>query len=293
MTSRSGSSAICAYAASATQELVKHGFFFEGLSQVRRLCLPNYKGFLEYFLTRLPPQDLTLRAYDRRSLVGNEVVSDFCEWAEIDLSGLTVVTSNESQSLSATRLIHSFNKAQIVRSGDPVTLDAYRKLVVLVGGLYSGSEKLKASMFEGIVDQTDVDWLTSATGIVFDRADSEILASDLIEYLQDISQIDGDLLAPSLREIGVEGVSQYDTTQRLVRLYLGLIAQEDWSGKATHVRQLDAALAECDALRAERDALQAERDTAEAKAEALAASYRHATRYPWKYLIDAFRQRLH
>lgn len=244
------------YAASATQEAVKNGFVLDDMVQIRGRCMLSYRVALEFFLESLPLEAVTVRVFDKASLIANDVVSDFCAWADVDMSKKKVENRNESLSLSAMRLIHSFNKAQIVRSGDKATLAAYEALVQMIKRIYAGHDKLSATLFEGIVDRKDTDWLQAATGIEFKPPAKNEVCPDLVAYLQDITEIDADLLDPFLRQFGVGDVSKYDIPQKVVRLYLGLLMQQAQAQTLGELRN------------------------------------RHATRYPWKYLVKAVLLRL-
>jgi hypothetical protein len=188
---------------------------------------PSYRRRLERFL-ELAPGAVTVRAFDRDRLAGGSVVRDFCDIAGLDFGRLRDETANESLSIDALKLLLVFNASNACSGGDRIVMGARRQLVATLRSLYADGE-IPAERFACVADDSELEWLESATGIALPPAARTALdgwgEADLDRWLRDLTDVDLEPLDAELGRLGVAGRFP-GAAPKLSRLYYALVVEQ-------------------------------------------------------------------
>lgn len=214
-----------AFTASSFQQGVRGGSV---LPLRRGTVRPGYRRRLERFL-ELVPGAATVRAFDRDHLAGGSVVQDFCDITELDFGRLTDETTNESLSVAALKLLLVFNASNACSGGDRIVMGARRQLVTTLRSLYGNREPIPAERFACVADDSELEWLESATGVTLPAAAGAALdewaEADLDRWLRDLTDVDLEPLDAELGRLGVAGTFP-DPASKLSRLYYALVVEQ-------------------------------------------------------------------
>lgn len=214
-----------AFTASSFQQGVRGGSV---LPLQRGTIRPGYRRRLERFL-ELAPGAVTVRAFEPDRLAGGSVVQDFCDIAGLDLGRLTVETANESLSIEALKLLLAFNASNGCSGGDRIVLGARRQLVATLRSLYGSGGSIPAERFACVADDSELEWLESATGVALPPATGTALdgwgEADLDRWLRDLTDVDLEPLDAELARAGVAGRFP-DPASKLSRLYYALVVEQ-------------------------------------------------------------------
>jgi len=173
------------FAASAFQERVK-----SGIKNVQASISPGYRNCLETYDELLGTGRVRVRVFDRRHLEGGSVVRDFCTQAGMDPDRVTETSRNESLSASALKILYTFNRTNPCFYGEKSLVRARRQLISSLQSLYAGTGAVDPARFVRHADHSDLDYLRSAHGIVFDDPGLPDNALDLESWLDDFSDVD-------------------------------------------------------------------------------------------------------
>ncbi len=209
------------FAASRFQQNIKGG-----MTACPRRISPFYRFRLATFSQSLPRERIHVRAYDRKKLVDGDVVADFCDVAGLDRDLINQKTANVGLSLPAAKLLLIFNKSNVLCSKERALHWARLKLVRLIQEKYALEEKIPSGIFARIADYSEIDYLRDSFGIDFERKTAEFGAADIDELFSDTSTVNDSYLDDLLCEHGADAGSFTSLSEKLVRLYYGLVAEE-------------------------------------------------------------------
>lgn len=214
-----------AFTASSFQQGVRGGSV---LPLRRGTIRPGYRRRLERFLA-LAPGAVTVREFDRDRLAGGSVVQDFCDIVGLEFDRLTDEAANESLSLAALKLLLVFNASNACSGGDRIVMRARRQLVATVRSLYGDGDSIPTDRFACVADDSELEWLESATGVALQPATRRALAgwdeAQLDRWLRDLTGIDLEPLDAELRRLGIAGRFP-DPASKLSRLYYALVVEQ-------------------------------------------------------------------
>jgi hypothetical protein len=144
---------------------------------------PGYKAKLEKFLKVFGKDAVKIQEFKRAKLLKNDVVSDFCNIAGLNLSSVTVSEENKAISVGAMKILFHFNRKMPLIFGDP---DLVKARWIFVSALnYATKETGQPSkdIFSALVAPQATDWLTNELGITFDQISTKAPMQRLREYL--------------------------------------------------------------------------------------------------------------
>ena len=208
------------YAASVFQETVKHGN-----GKIPDRIGHDYKSLLEIYRQKLPAENIKVREFSVDRLKGGTIVADFSNLINIQLGSAKAENLNQSLSLDAVRLLYLFNRNCLVRKGDVHINSAVNKLTALVRSAYPGGVRLDPSLFVPYADYSSNTYLRDCYGIDFpDPVKPDAHQPSLPDILDDFSQFDIGPLDQLLEQHGVSSYKSPTVGEKIVRLFLALVA---------------------------------------------------------------------
>lgn len=211
------------FVASSLQERIKIG-----MTEFPKKINPKYRFRLEKFLNLDDLIDLVVRKFERDSLIGGSVVTDFCSIAKIKVQSVKELNKNSTLPLAALSLLYLFNRTCPVYHGDEVLLKAKKRMIKELRQKYREWPKIKDADVAGMAVTSDLYFLDKSFGIKFESSSkfSEISSIDgnkpLIENIPD--EVNDNLL-DLLKKHNVEGV--FSTPEKAInRLYMHCVYLE-------------------------------------------------------------------
>jgi len=125
-----------------------------------------YRARLEKFDTIFGRENVTLVKFNRKSLIGGDVVLDFAERIGLPITVEDVVQANVSLSQEAVAALYARNKYGI----RPLEIGPWHRARqtarLAVEGLGSGTFRLSAALLQPVLDEmaADIDWLEARMG---------------------------------------------------------------------------------------------------------------------------------
>lgn len=205
------------FAASFFQQALKGG-----LAEVPKIN-PNYRLRLETLKHLLPESQLTVRRFDRESLIGGNIISDFAALTGLQTELLVDLKDNSSLPFSAMKMLFIFNRGAMLSSGDDTL---YRARIMFIGALrtaFADQSGPPLSLFDDCAIYAGCAYLAKHFGIAFeDEAASRGESGDVEsaeQKLLDIEDWEVEVLNQALGELGLTG--DFPTVgDKLNRLFL-------------------------------------------------------------------------
>lgn len=214
------------FVASSLQERIKIG-----MTEFPQKINPKYRFRLEKFLNLNDLIKLVVRKFERDSLIGGSVVTDFCSIAKIEAQSVKELNKNSTLSLSALSLLYLFNRTCPVYHGDEVLLKAKKRLIKELRQKYREWPKIKDSDVAGMVVTSDLNFLDKSFGVKFESSSKSSKISSIDgekPFIENIPNEVSDNLLDLLRKHGVEGV--FLTPEKAInRLYMHFVYLESFS----------------------------------------------------------------
>ncbi|MEM0978143.1 MAG: hypothetical protein AAGJ34_11455 [Pseudomonadota bacterium] len=210
---------LTSFAVSQFQQQVK-----SGLADVPYLVRHSYEHCIEPFRKLVGSKNVVVRRFDRETLIGGDVVVDFCDVAGI--AAPVVKASNRSMSADATKLLFHFNKYGPVHSGSHAHAAAHVKFYLAVKKAYRDYPKLDPLYFVPRIDFETQNYLSDHHGISFDVPESPYGRDDVIQYLDDMSSVDLEPLNKILRERRLGTATPENVLEQLSRLYTRFLTNQ-------------------------------------------------------------------
>ena len=208
------------YAASVFQETLKHG-----AGKIPHRIGVDLKSVLEIYRARLPAQNVVVREFSADRLEGGNVITDFSHTIGIHLDSSRTERHNQSISLDCARLLYLFNRNCLVRKGDVQVNSAANQLSALVRSAYADGARMEPSWFTQYADYSSNTYLRDGYGIDFpDAVRSDPDQPSLPDILDDFSRFNVDPLDQLLEQHGVSSYKFPTVGEKIVRLFLALVA---------------------------------------------------------------------
>lgn len=157
------------FASSALQQRIKSNERrVQGDTSALSVPRPTYRERFGKFVDAFGREAVEVSAFDRRTLHGGSVVSDFLLRCGIDPAAVPEQRSNETMNAAATRLMYDFNRTQLRSPGGRPALAARQTLVRLLGDLDDGPRfALPEDLAAQACEPEDIAWLAETFGIDF------------------------------------------------------------------------------------------------------------------------------
>lgn len=211
-----------AFCASAFQEMVKHG-----TNEVGPIS-PSYRTRIEPFLQYLGEEYIEVRQFEPDALVDGDIVSDFCAFYGISITGGQRTLANASISEAALKLLFHFNSLPVLADGNHNRLLAFQELDNSLRLIYSG-EKIDKNAFIDLVDfpESEKLFLFEKFGISYDVPQKRDGTPSFADYIAEMSGIDHAPLDQALIQRGISIGLGGSLADKLICLYDSFLSDED------------------------------------------------------------------
>jgi hypothetical protein len=149
------------FASSMFQQMVKNG--------QKTFSVPDlkYRPRLEPALRVFGLDAVDVVMFDKDTLPGGDVITDFCARIGIDRSRLTNKIANERLSAATIGLIYGFNQLAESKIGTKARFRARYALIERLAVALPGKLRLDPDLVRKRVDPADLDWLAETWGVDF------------------------------------------------------------------------------------------------------------------------------
>lgn len=183
---------------------------------------PQYRSRIEKFIELLGRENVTIRLFDRSSLMNGDVAQDFADFCGITLPERAAVEANSSLSAPALKLLYHFNRERFLKAGDDVLSKAREQLISRLARSYADGPRIELERFSPLAVFDDVEWLRQTCGIDFVSTVEQTDNADLKAWLDDLSDVDPEPLQTLLSGYGLKG--RYpELPDQVCRLFYHLI----------------------------------------------------------------------
>lgn len=235
------------YVQSSFQQNIKNGFVD---IEINRMA-PGYRRRFEKFDNVFGKQNVFLFKYDISTLWNNDVVLDFCQHFDIEISPKTIVRVNDSLSLEATSLLYVYYK---YNEGSSVN----RQLIKIVSNIGKKKVRFSSNVSQSILKNNlnDIRWMEIRLGCSLSEA--------LEDSIGNISSTD-DLLALSvkcaddLKKLLLCNIPKQSATPQKVADWMRLLGQQLSNSNSNQQVKTVSSTAQIDHLKAKKSPMQADK----------------------------------
>jgi hypothetical protein len=125
---------------------------------------PRYRRRLQKFVTVFEREILEFRRFDRETLKGGDVVTDFADWLAVPPPE-AVVRANESLSEAAVALLRQWNASDVPHVGSPAHLRARRQVQELIAETFPGSFRFHPDLARKAANSCELEWVAETCGV--------------------------------------------------------------------------------------------------------------------------------
>lgn len=150
------------FASSAFQEYLK-----QGMEDLPSHIDPRYRFRIEKFLTSKLIDNLIIREFDSKKLRSGCVISDLFELLKIDNPYDSNISTNESLSELASKILWRFNTSLKLKPEDRTCQQARHLFNKIIRRLFKSSKSVDKSMFYFLAETNDLNFLADACNFTF------------------------------------------------------------------------------------------------------------------------------
>lgn len=189
------------YCQSLFQEHVKHGL------NDFRFRPPQYRKMFTKLVRNFDANDLTFVKFDRESLVGGDVLADFCHRVGIPAGTVSAPEKNVGLGLEACCLLYAHNKLADLKLGSPELVQARQRLKSLLAGIPGKKLQIDQNLIDGLVSKEGVAWMERIGGFSLAEPDADIEKGEMITSESQVLDIAMQAL-PEFRKAAADAIAK-------------------------------------------------------------------------------------